>query len=54
MSHFFTRVGAAYRKRQDYRRTLAEVNAMSDAEALDLGLNRTDFPALAAQAVYGK
>ena len=53
MSHIFTRVGAAYRKRQDYRRTLAELNAMSDAEARDLGLNRADFPSIAAHAVYG-
>lgn len=54
MSHFFSTLENTYRKNAQYRRTLAELNAMSDAEANDLGLNRVDFARIAAEAVYGR
>lgn len=54
MSHFFNRARTAYRKQVDYQRTLTELNAMSDAEAQDLGLSRADFRRIASEAVYGR
>ncbi len=41
-------------QRNRYLRTLAELNSLSEAEAHDLGLSRTEFPRLAHEAVYGR
>lgn len=41
-------------KRDRFRQTLKELNAMSDIEANDLGLNRANFPETARAAVYGR
>lgn len=40
-------------KRSAYLKTLSELNALSDAEAADLGMFRHDFERIARQAVYG-
>lgn len=40
-------------QRDRFRRTLNELNSMTDAEAADLGLRRADFRATAWDAVYG-
>lgn len=40
-------------RREAYRRTLNELNALSDREAADLGLNRVDFVRVAREATYG-
>ena len=54
MNQFFNRARDAYRKNAQFRRTLAELNNMSDFEARDLGLSRSDFRRIATEAVYGR
>lgn len=54
MNGIFARVGESLRRQRDFNRTLSELNAMSDAEARDLGIHRSDFRSLAAKAVYGR
>lgn len=36
-----------------YRQTISELNALSNAELVDLGLHRAGIKAVALEAVYG-
>lgn len=40
-------------KAAQYRRTLNELEAMSEADMRDLNMSRADMPRIAYQAVYG-
>lgn len=40
-------LGAALRRRAAYRRTLEELNVLSDRELADLGFSRCDLPRIA-------
>ncbi|RYH07686.1 DUF1127 domain-containing protein [Tropicimonas sp. IMCC6043] len=55
MSAWFTATTESARRKVNqfraYRRTLRELNEMSDREADDLGLNRSQFPEIARAAV---
>ena len=42
-----------FARREAFRRTLAELSALSDREAADLGLSRVDFVRVAREATYG-
>ncbi|MBE3637658.1 DUF1127 domain-containing protein [Mangrovicoccus algicola] len=42
-----------FEQRGRFRRTLSELNLLSDREAADLGLSRADFRAVAHRSVYG-
>ena len=39
--------------RRDYRRTLNELDSLSDRDLADIGIHRGQIPALARQHVYG-
>lgn len=41
-------------KRRVYRRTYAELSALSNRDLADLGLSRSMIPAVAHEAAYGK
>lgn len=45
------RLRAAWQQHRLYRRTLAEMRALSDRELADLGLNRTELRRVAREAV---
>lgn len=45
---------AAHARRAIYRRTLAELRALSDRDLADMGINRFDIEDLAYEAAYGK
>lgn len=47
------RLRAAWADWRLYRRTLAELEALSDRDLADLGLFRQDLPAVARETVYG-
>ena len=51
MRHFMSTLRDAYGRRQRINRTIAELNALSDAELTDLNLSRADFRRIAASAV---
>jgi uncharacterized protein YjiS (DUF1127 family) len=40
-------------RRALYRRTIRELNLLSDRDLADLGVSRWDIPALAREAAYG-
>jgi uncharacterized protein YjiS (DUF1127 family) len=40
-------------RRALYRRTIRELNLLSDRDLMDLGVSRWDIPALAREAAYG-
>ncbi len=42
-----------FAQRERFRRTLSELNMLSDREAADLGLARSDFRRVAHESVYG-
>ena len=44
---------AGYAKRRTYKRTLRELNELTDRELNDLGLSRSSLRAAARDAVYG-
>ena len=48
-----TRIFKVFADWRLYRRTLAELNTMTDRELADLGLSRFQIPAVAREAVYG-
>ena len=48
-----TRLVRAFADWRLYRRTLAELGAMTERELADLGLSRYQLPAVAREAVYG-
>lgn len=47
------RLGVALADWRLYRRTLAELDALSDRDLADLGLFRHDIPRIARETVYG-
>jgi len=42
---------AAHRRQQTYRRTLEELNMLSDRDLADLGIARGNLPQLAREAI---
>ncbi|HPE26602.1 DUF1127 domain-containing protein [Albidovulum sp.] len=55
------RIGAFLRNLQDargryrvYRQTVRELNALTDRDLSDLGINRTMIDSIAVEAAYGK
>ncbi len=49
-----TQIREAARRRAIYRQTLRELNALTNRELTDLGLNRTMLTRVAMEAAYGK
>ncbi len=49
-----TQIREAARRRSVYRQTLRELNALTNRELNDLGLNRTMLTRIAMEAAYGK
>lgn len=43
-----------YRDHRMFRKTITELNALSDRELHDLGINRSGIKRLAIKAVYGE
>jgi uncharacterized protein YjiS (DUF1127 family) len=50
LSRFFRELSVRYVRARIYRTSLNELNALSDREIADLGLTRSEFPALAREA----
>lgn len=50
---WFARVRKAFEDRALYRRTLAELNALTDRDLKDLGMVRHDIASIARETVYG-
>ncbi|MFN3937620.1 MAG: DUF1127 domain-containing protein [Gemmobacter sp.] len=48
------RLRAALHRRRVYRRTLAELNALTTRELADLGLTRSMLTRVALEAAYGR
>lgn len=44
---------ARYAKHAQYRRTLHELESLTEADMRDLNMARADMPRIAYQAVYG-
>ncbi|MEM7723266.1 MAG: DUF1127 domain-containing protein [Pseudomonadota bacterium] len=53
LSEIFSGLGEAYTQWRVYRRTLAELQDLSDRELDDLGLNRATLRSAAYVAAYG-
>lgn len=53
MSLTFSGMMKALEKRAQYRRTVAELHAMSPEVAQDLNIDKRDAERIAAEAVYG-
>ena len=49
----FGNMRAAARKRADYNRTVREIEGLTDREAHDLGISRSDARQIAWTTVYG-
>lgn len=53
MANVLNTVRGRLARREAFRRTLNELNSLSDREAADLGMSRADFARVAREAVYG-
>jgi uncharacterized protein YjiS (DUF1127 family) len=51
---FFARIRESLAKYREYRRTIAELEALSDTDLRDLGLSRLSIRQIAYESVYGR
>ena len=54
ISGFVALTKANFARRAVYNQTVRELNTLTDRELADLGIARTDIPAVAREAAYGK
>jgi uncharacterized protein YjiS (DUF1127 family) len=48
----FGKVGAWWRAHRAYRQTFMELDALSNRDLADIGVSRSDIPAIAAKAAH--
>ena len=54
MTSFINSLRSAAQKRANYRQIVAEIEGLSEREATDLNIARSDAHAIAQAAVYGR